>query len=226
MNTNFEKRRITKVVVKPDVGLLVSHEGPRDRKGTPSKVTGELVCAEPEGEFTKAMHVLGSALVRSTAAGHFEHSLRQPALEGVLKSKDLNEVTKALLKHSIKALKVTKVVIKYDGDSVSSVKIYGDFVNFKGVAIEISSPQIELNSEAIYGWEAVLLKNVETVIEKTKEFMEGKYTEIILPEDEAKNEKEEEEAEVVDETDLDEVEEPKSKKLQIKMRIESKAKAA
>lgn len=182
MNINYSKRTINSVQVKAGIGLNIDHSGPRDRKNTPNRTKGDLICAEPEAEFTKSMHVLASALIKSTAGGHFEHGLRADKLE--LSPKEAESYIKECLKQQVKSVTVTKVVFKYDVGELASVKIYGTFVNYKGIAMEISSPQIELIGEPLYGWESQLKKNAEVIIEGTRAFLEGKYIEIELPEDE------------------------------------------
>lgn len=202
---NYDKRKITGVVIKPNLGLVVSHEGPRDRKA--NSKDKEQISAEPEKDFTKAMRILRAALVRTSAAGHFEAALRQPALEGVLKSAMLTTTEKECRSFMNKAVTMTKAVFKYDGDNLSSVKLYGNFVNAKGVEMEINSPQIELNGEPLYGFEAQLREQCEAVIEEVKSYLKGNYTRLeVEPEEEpAEKKPEEKKADDKEETEEEKV---------------------
>lgn len=174
--------RILKVVVKPNTGLEVHYEGERDRKGTKARVS-ELVCAEPNENFTKAMKTLNAAMIKSTAAGHFEHALDQAALADVLDAKQLAEVKKKCLQYIAKSFAITQVRIKYDSADVASVKVFGTFTNHVNDPIVVHTPAIELTGEPVYGWESTMLKNIHKLIDSVREFLSGKYTQIAMEEE-------------------------------------------
>lgn len=177
MNINMNKRSITKVMVKANVGLVVTHEGERDRKGTRSIIT-EQVSAQADPEFDKAMKKCAAALIKSTQAGLFEHALRQGDLEGVLDAKQLNETITKSLNYISKSTTVTQIRAKYDEGEMASVKVFGVFANHLGETMVAHSPQIELGGQSAYGWESSLAKNIVKVFECVKEYLEGKYSQI------------------------------------------------
>lgn len=163
-------RTITAIIEKPNKGIEVHHRGPRDRKGTPSNVK-ELIEAEPDPSFRKAMKVLAGALAETTSAAHYKHAMQELGFE--MEAED----HKKLFNRIVKSIAITQVKLNWENDEVFSVILRGKFTNRVGEEREVTSPAIQLGLEQ-YGWESNLRKSLNVVIEAAKEYLAGKYTQI------------------------------------------------
>ena len=224
-----KNRSIEKLVIVPNVGLIITHSGERDKgaKGVRSK-TNETVYAEPSDEFKTAIKRLTEGLIGTTALSAFESAMNKN-FEG----KELNVTLKAIFKFIGSSVSIRGAVIRRNEGTLVGVKIAGTYVNPKGEAMAISSPMIQLDQN-VYGWEAKLIEAVEAVEAEALNFLNGEYQKIEVIEKDPKAKKEEEPAEEpkkakavlkqakLDLDDLDEAPAPKKKTIGSVMRAVAK----
>lgn len=208
-------KSVTRIVIKPNVGMVIYHEGEYDRKGTPYKMNLTLG-AEPMEEFAKAIRSVAGALIKSGPMGGFKHALESDQLAEHIATADLQPVLKMTLSRVNKMVQVRDIRLKWDEGELVSVKIKGSFTNHQGDTVPVESPAIQMD-QATYGWEGSLRKQVESLIEKAQEYLDGQYTKVVV--EEVKEEAEEEE-EAVDEGVV------KEKSGQLKISVPPRMKAA
>lgn len=176
------QRTIDKIVIKPDVGMVVTHHGARDKQGTQSSMP-EMICAEPSAEFTKALNAFIAAAVRSTGLGHFEKAFESDSVAKHVNAEDSALAVKAAMQIIGKRVKVKSVQFKYTDTKVTGVKIKVAFTNQANEPIEINTPMIQLDQN-IYGWEPKLVEHVDAAILHAREYLAGEYTQIAAEEEE------------------------------------------
>jgi hypothetical protein len=229
-----KNRSIEKLVIVPNVGLIITHSGERDKgaKGVRSK-TNETVYAEPSDEFKTAIKRLTEGLIGTTALSAFESAMNSDKVTKNFEGKELNATLKAIFKFIGSSVSIRGAVIRRNEGTLVGVKIAGTYVNPKGEAMAISSPMIQLDQN-VYGWEAKLIEAVEAVEAEALNFLNGEYQKIEVIEKDPKAKKEEEPAEEpkkakavlkqakLDLDDLDEAPAPKKKTIGSVMRAVAK----
>lgn len=182
-------KQILKIKVKKNVGLIVSYNY-EDKKGVMHRVNGEKISADPTKEFATALSGCRASLIKSSPMGAFEHALLSDQMSEHISTKDRAEVINKSLKSVAKGLDLSAISLKYNDGEINGVTLTGTFTNHQGDVVAINSPYIQLDQNT-YGWEANLLKKLDTICEHAQNYLKGEYVKI----------------EVVDE-ELEEVDEP------------------
>jgi stage V sporulation protein SpoVS len=186
-----KNRSIDKVIIIPNVGVVITHSGEREKgaKGVKSK-TSETVYADPSESFKTATKRLTEALIGTTSLSAFESAMNTDKVASNFEGKALNSMLKAIFKYIGNSVTVKSIVIKHVNDELKAVQIAGTYVNPKGDSLSIKSPMIQLD-QVVYGWEAKLIEAVEAVKAQALEFLNGEYQKIEVIE-KVKEEKSEE----------------------------------
>ena len=172
----MKDRTIVQIDVVANVGLKVTHQGERDKKGTYSKIT-ETISALPKPEFNKAMKKLANAMIKAGVPGYFQH---------------VSELTGAELKKVLTGIsrktQVTRVKFIYDEGKLVKTKLKGIFINHVNEQGAFEVPQIDLTDNR-YGFELALAQELETVLLEAHSYLSNNYN-AIEPEDEEEQEQE------------------------------------
>lgn len=231
-----KNRSIDKVIIIPNVGVVITHSGEREKgaKGVKSK-NNETVYADPSEEFKTATKRLTEALIGTTSLSAFESAMNSDKVASNFEGKALNSMLKTIFKYIGNSVTVNSVVIKHINDELKAVKISGTYVNPKGEPLVVRSPMIQLD-QVVYGWEAKLIEAVEAVKTEALNFLNGEYQkiEVIEKEPKAKEEPAEDakpKAKSVKQAkleldDLDELPAPEPKKKNVGSVMRAVAKAA
>ena len=163
----MKDRTIVQIDVVANIGLKVTHQGERDKKGTYSKIT-ETISAIPKPEFDKAMKKLGNAMIKAGGPGYFQHVSTE-----YLKGADLKKVLQGISRKT----RVTQVKFVYDEGILVKVKFKGSFMNHVNESGSFEVPQIDL-TDILYGFESSLKQELETVLIEAHSYLNSNYNSI------------------------------------------------